>query len=145
MAKVKKMADGGITGLGSLLAGAIDPGSGGGAGVGGGGTAQDGLGEINAGTATVGKAIGTAQSALGGGGGGGAGVSGSGGAGVSGGGGGGAGVSGGCGNSILGAVGNGMVGIPQKKGGAVKKHLRVNQDNSKISTHKKNPKHKNSW
>ena len=130
MAKVKKMADGGITGLGSLLAGAIDPGSGGGAGVGGGGTAQDGLGEINAGTATVGKAIGTAQSALGGGGGGG---------------GCGAGVSGGGGNSILGAAGNGLIMTPLKKGGAVKKHLRVNQDNSKISTHKKNPKHKNSW
>ena len=138
MAKVKKMTDGGITGLGSLAAGAIDPGSGGGAGGGCGGTAQDGLGEINAGSATVGKAIGTAQSALGGGGGGG-----------------GAGVYGGMQGSGCGAgvgvslpvttANPGTVVNPQKKGGAVKKHLRVNQDNSKISTHKKNPKHKNSW
>ena len=37
---------------------------------GGGGSAQDGLGQINSGAATVGSAIGTAQSALGGGGGG---------------------------------------------------------------------------
>jgi len=36
---------------------------------GGGGSAQDGLGQINSGAATVGSAIGTAQSALGGGGG----------------------------------------------------------------------------
>ena len=143
MAKVKKMTDGGITGLGSLAAGAIDPGSDGGAGGGGGGTAQDGLGEINAGSSTVGKAIGTAQSALGGGGGGGAGVSGGGGGGC------GAGVSGGGGGvgvSLPVTTANpGTVLNPQKKGGAVKKHLRVNQDNSKISTHKKNPKHKNSW
>lgn len=125
MAKVKKMADGGITGLGSLVAGAIDPGYGfnptlgGGGGTAQDGTAQDGLGQINAGSATVGRAIGTAQSALGGGG----------------------------GNGLIGGGGtspnNDMT--TQKKGGAVKKHLRVNQDNSKISTHKKNPKHKNSW
>ena len=44
---------------------------GGGKGLGGGGgSAQDGLGQINSGAATVGQAIGTAQSALGGGGGG---------------------------------------------------------------------------
>jgi hypothetical protein len=38
---------------------------------GGGGSAQDGLGQVNSGASTIGNAIGQAQSALGGGGGGG--------------------------------------------------------------------------
>ena len=79
MAKIKKMADGGMTSLGSLAAGAMPaykdlPGqptavpSGGG---GGGGSASDGLGQINQGAGTVATAISRASDALGGGGGGG--------------------------------------------------------------------------
>jgi hypothetical protein len=83
MAKVKKMADGGMTGLGQLLGGGKQqttrmpseffgmpgrpaPPIGGG---GGGGSAQDGINQINSGAQTVSGAIGSAQNALGGGGG----------------------------------------------------------------------------
>jgi hypothetical protein len=78
MAKVKKMADGGMTSLGSLAAGAMTPAykdlpgqpnivpSVGG----GGGSASDGLGQINQGAGTVAGAISRASDALGSGGGG---------------------------------------------------------------------------
>tara|TARA_R110002126_G_scaffold10089_2_gene45420 strand:+ start:347 stop:703 length:357 start_codon:yes stop_codon:yes gene_type:complete len=87
MKKVKKMADGGISGLGSLLPvmetakplgggfkgpiGAILPGFGGGDGGGGGGSAMDGLGTVNQGASAIGSALGRASAAIGGGGGGG--------------------------------------------------------------------------
>jgi len=88
MAKVKKMADGGIiAGLGSMVRpgdtpsfspageltpkfGAMPPGGGDGGG-GGGGSASDGLGQIHQGAGTVAGAISRASNALGGGGGGG--------------------------------------------------------------------------
>ena len=80
MKKVKKMADGGISGLGGLLGetpevgGKNDPGMtlypgiGGG---GGGGSAMDGLGIVNSGASAIGSALGRASEAIGGGGGGG--------------------------------------------------------------------------
>ena len=83
MAKVKKMAEGGMTSLGSLAAGAMTPAykdlpgqpTGGGLGgiVGGGvagGSASDVLGQINQGAGTVATAISRASDALGSGGGG---------------------------------------------------------------------------
>ena len=75
MKKVKKMADGGISGLGQML-GMPDlgkaPSSGGGGpigGGGGGGSAMDGLGTVNQGAASIGSALGRASEAIGGGGG----------------------------------------------------------------------------
>ena len=85
MAKIQKMADGGIAGLGSLLAGVNantpaykdlpgQPTGGGFGGIvgggGGGGSASDGLGQINQGAGTVATAISRASDALGSGGGG---------------------------------------------------------------------------
>jgi hypothetical protein len=81
MAKVKKMADGGMTSLGALAASAMTPAykdlpgqpTGGGFGGivgGGGGSASDGLGQINQGAGTVATAISRASDALGSGGGG---------------------------------------------------------------------------
>ena len=82
MKKVKKMAEGGITGLGGLL-GMPDfspmptPGLGGPlAGVspygggGGGGSAMEGLGTVNQGASAIGSALSRASDAIGGGGGG---------------------------------------------------------------------------
>ena len=80
MARIKKMADGGITSLGTLAASAAPPSSGnfsasstggdfgltgGGSGAMSGGTASDGLGQINQGAGTVANAISQANSALG--------------------------------------------------------------------------------
>lgn len=88
MAKVKKMADGGMAGLGQLLGGGAQqttqmpsqffgmpgrsapPMAGIGGGGGGGGSAQDGLQQIGSGSQTVASALSNAQNALGGGGGG---------------------------------------------------------------------------
>ena len=82
MKKVKKMADGGISGLGELL-GKIGgtspqtppymPGGGGGigGGGGGGGSATEGLGTVNQGAQAIGSALGRASEAIGGGDGGG--------------------------------------------------------------------------
>jgi len=137
MAKIKKMADGGMTSLGSLAAGLTPaykdlpgqptavPGGGGG----GGGSASDGLGQINQGAGTVAGAISRASDALVGGGGGG----------------------------LMGGGGKGGLGpddVPNfamttyKKGGTAKKNSSSNSASSKISkvsTHEKNPKHKNCW
>lgn len=123
MAKVKKMADGGITGLGQMMAGAVDPGYGfNPTSGGGGGTAQDGLNQINDGTKTVGSAVSTAQSALGGG-----------------------------GNSGGGASNYGFTEptqIEKKRGGSIKKHAsggKINLKDCKVSTHEKNSKNKHNW
>ena len=83
MAKVKKMADGGLIGLGQLLGGGTQqttrmpseffgmPGrSAPQIGGGGGGSAEDGIGQINSGASTVSSALNSAKNALGGGGGG---------------------------------------------------------------------------
>jgi len=79
MKKVKKMADGGISGLtGMIKEGGgnpmapmpVMPGGGGGGG-GGGGSAMDGLGTVNQGASAIGSALGRASEAIGGGGGGG--------------------------------------------------------------------------
>ncbi len=81
MKKVKKMADGGMSGLGEILGKAgikigspqmppsmPSPGIGGG---GGGGSATEGLGTVNQGAQAIGSALGRASEAIGGGGGGG--------------------------------------------------------------------------
>jgi hypothetical protein len=73
MAKVKKMALGGISSIGDMIKDASQTinnmkNSGGISGGIGGGSASDGLNQINAGASTVGNAIGNAQGALGGGG-----------------------------------------------------------------------------
>jgi len=78
MKKVKKMADGGISGLGELLGKAgigigspqTPPYMPGGGGGGGGGSAMDGLGTVNQGASAIGSALGRASEAIGGGGGG---------------------------------------------------------------------------
>jgi hypothetical protein len=132
MAKIKKMADGGMTSLGSLAAGAMpeykdlpnrprNPFSGSLGGGGGGGSASDGLGQINQGAGTVAGAISRASDALGGGGGG-----------------------------LNGAIGTSPNNdsTTYKKGGSAKKNSSSNSASSKISkvsTHEKNPKHKNCW
>jgi hypothetical protein len=135
MAKIKKMADGGIAGLGSLLAGVngnipaykdlpnkpSNPFSGSIGGVGSGGSASDGLGQINQGAGTVAGAISRASDALGGGGGG-----------------------------LNGAIGPSPNNdsTTYKKGGSAKKNSSGNSiisKISKVSTHEKNPKHKNCW
>jgi hypothetical protein len=82
MKKVKKMADGGMSGLGDMVGRAIAdysgdskmppymprPGIGGG---GGGGSATEGLGTVNQGAQAIGSALGRASEAIGGGDGGG--------------------------------------------------------------------------
>jgi hypothetical protein len=126
MAKVKKMADGGMTSLGALAAGAMPPAyksrptdatavPGGGGG--GGGSASDGLGQINQGAGTVATAISRASDALGGGGGG-----------------------------LMGGGGKGGLGpdVPDfamttyaKKGGSIKKHSsggKINLNECRVST-----------
>lgn len=74
MKKVKKMADGGISGLGDMLGkpgGGDNPASAIPSGGGGGGSAMDGLGAVNQGASAIGSALGRASEAIGGGGGGG--------------------------------------------------------------------------
>jgi len=84
MKKVKKMADGGMSGLGEMLekiggGGPTTPympmpgGGIAGGGGGGGGSAMDGLGTVNSGASAIGSALGRASEAIGGGGGGGGG------------------------------------------------------------------------
>lgn len=64
--KVKKYADGGMTGLGRMMgANETSPSA-----VGGGGSAQSGLETVNQGASTIGDALGRAAEAIGGGGGG---------------------------------------------------------------------------
>jgi hypothetical protein len=130
MAKIQKLADGGIAGLGSLLAGVNgntpaykdlpgqpSPGLGGPlGGIGGGGSASDGLGQINQGAGTVASAISRASDALGVGGGG-------------------------------GLIGGGASPNPDmttyKKGGSVKKHSsdgKINLKDCRVSTASKGKK-----
>ena len=80
--KVKKMADGGLSSLGSMIpgtstaAGAIGKVFGGGSNDGGGGgSATDGLSTVNQGAQSIGSALSRASAAIGGGGGGGGGGS----------------------------------------------------------------------
>jgi len=137
MAKIKKMADGGIAGLGSLLAGVngnipaykdlpSQPSPrlggllGGGGTGGGGGSAQDGLGQINQGAGTVASAISRASDALGGGGG------------------------------VGGVQPQGekidMTGVTYKKGGSVKKYSsggKINLKDCSVSTAPKGKKNSN--
>lgn len=140
MAKIKKMADGGITGLGALLAGAMTPstpktasppeglfgGFLGGIGGGGseGGSASEGVDEIRNGAGMVSSAISRASNALGGGG------------------------NGLGGGSQPTGGGIDLTAATYKKGGSVKKHSaggKINLKDSRVSTHQKNPKHKNNW
>lgn len=93
--KVKKYADGGMTGLGKMMgANETSPSA-----VGGGGSAQSGLQTVNQGASTIGDALGRAAEAIGGGGGG----------------------TGQPGIGVIGGGGGGGEGpFPYKKGGAIK-------------------------
>jgi hypothetical protein len=131
MAKVKKMADGGIiAGLGSMVnpgntpsfspVGELTPKFGGGGGGGGGGSASDGLGQINQGAGTVAGAISRASDALGSGGGG---------------------LMGG------GSSPNNDMTTYVKKGGSIKKHSnggKINLKDCRVSTASKG-KNNSSW